>query len=49
VRPEGRFAVHADAALYALVLLGGQPPLPFGDHLIKLGAAGYLIGVLGIV
>jgi Fuc2NAc and GlcNAc transferase len=49
VRPAARFTVHACAALYALVLLGGLPPLPFGDHLIKLGAAGYVIGVLGIV
>ncbi len=48
VRPVFRFVVHAGAALGALVLLGGLPPLPFGDRVIKLGASGYLIGVLGI-
>jgi Fuc2NAc and GlcNAc transferase len=49
VRPGVRFLVHAGAALWALIWLGGLPPLVFGDHLLKLGAAGYLIGVLGIV
>jgi Fuc2NAc and GlcNAc transferase len=49
VRPAIRFVVHAGAALWALVLLGGLPPLVFGDHFIKLGVTGYLIGVLGIV
>jgi Fuc2NAc and GlcNAc transferase len=49
VRPLVRFAVHVGAALWALIWLGGLPPLLVGDHLIKLGAAGYVIGVLGIV
>ncbi len=37
------------AAFWALIWLGGLPPLLFSDHLIQLGAIGYLIGVLGIV
>ena len=49
VRPGVRFVVHAAAALWALIWLGGLPPLVFGEHLVELGAAGYLIGVLGIV
>jgi Fuc2NAc and GlcNAc transferase len=49
VRPVLRFIVHACAALWALGWLGGLPPLLFGDHLIKLGAAGYVLGALGIV
>src|SRR4029077_16341954 len=44
-----RFAVHVGAALWALIWLGGLPPLLVGDHLITLGVAGYVIGVLGIV
>ena len=49
VRPGVRFVVHAGAAFWALIWLGGLPPLLFSDHLIQLGAIGYLIGVLGIV
>jgi Fuc2NAc and GlcNAc transferase len=49
VRPVVRFAVHVGAAVWALIWLGGLPPLLIGDHLIKLGAAGYIIAVLGIV
>jgi len=49
VRPGVRFVVHVGAAVWALIWLGGLPPLCFGDHLIKMGAVGYLIGVLGIV
>jgi Fuc2NAc and GlcNAc transferase len=48
VQPAVRFVVHAVAALWALFLLGGLPPLLVGDHLVKLGASGYLIGALGI-
>jgi len=49
VRPGVRFVMQVGAAVWALIWLGGLPPLFFGDHLIKLGAVGYLIGVLGIV
>jgi len=48
VRPAVRFIVHACAALWAVCWLGGLPPLLVGDHLVKLGAAGYVIGVLAI-
>lgn len=48
--PAGvRFTVHALATAWALGWLGGLPPLQFGHHLVKLGAAGYLIGALGIL
>jgi Fuc2NAc and GlcNAc transferase len=49
VPPAARFAVHLGAALWALCLLGGLPALSFGDHLIELGAGGYVLGALGIV
>lgn len=48
VRPVVRFLVHACAALWATWWLGGLPPLLVGSHLIKLGPAGYVIGVLAI-
>ena len=44
-----RFAVHVVAALWALVWLGGLPPLRIGGHVASLGAAGYVLGVLAIV
>lgn len=44
-----RLAVHVAAALWALVWLGGLPPLRFGDHLVQLGWAGNLLALLGIV
>jgi glycosyltransferase WbpL len=44
-----RLAVHFGAALWALVWLGGLPPLRVGDHLVALGWAGYLLGACGIV
>lgn len=49
LRPAVRFIVHACAAFWALGWLGGLPPLLFGNHLINLGAAGYVVGALGIV
>ena len=47
--PTFRFTVHLCAALWTLGWLGGLPPLLFGDHLVRPGAAGYLFGTLGIV
>jgi Fuc2NAc and GlcNAc transferase len=44
-----RFTVHVLAALWALIWLGGLPPLRIGDHLTALGPAGYVLGVLAIV
>jgi Fuc2NAc and GlcNAc transferase len=44
-----RFAVHVLAALWALMWLGGLPPLRIGGHLTALGPTGYVLGVLAIV
>jgi Fuc2NAc and GlcNAc transferase len=44
-----RLAVHFGAALWALAWLGGLPALRFGDQVISLGAAGFVLGALGIV
>jgi Fuc2NAc and GlcNAc transferase len=43
-----RLAAHLAAALWALVCLGGLPPMRFGDHIVSLGWAGYVVGALGI-
>lgn len=44
-----RLAVHFGAALWALVWLGGLPPLQVGEQLISFGWAGYVLGAVGIV
>lgn len=44
-----RLFVHLLAAFWVLVWLGGLPPVQLGQHLYSSGAAGYLLGVLGIV
>jgi Fuc2NAc and GlcNAc transferase len=44
-----RLAVHFAAALWALVWLGGLPPLRVGDHIIAFGWEGYAFAALGIV
>jgi Fuc2NAc and GlcNAc transferase len=44
-----RLAVHFAAALWALIWLGGLPPLGFGTRVVDLGIAGYCVGALGIV
>jgi Fuc2NAc and GlcNAc transferase len=44
-----RLAVHLAAAVWAVVWLGGLPPLQFGEHLVRLGWAGSALAVLGIV
>jgi Fuc2NAc and GlcNAc transferase len=43
-----RLAAHLFAALWALYWLRGLPPLRFGDHIVSLGWAGYVVGALGI-
>ena len=49
VPPAVRFLVHALAAAWALYCLGGLPPWQFGEHVVDLGWAGYLVGTLGVV
>jgi Fuc2NAc and GlcNAc transferase len=44
-----RIAVHFAAALWALLWLGGLPPIPVGGRLLDLGVGGYVLGTLGIV
>ncbi len=44
-----RLAVHVLAALWALVCLGGLPPLVFADREIDLGWTGNVLALLGIV
>jgi UDP-N-acetylmuramyl pentapeptide phosphotransferase/UDP-N-acetylglucosamine-1-phosphate transferase len=43
------FAVHVLAALWALAWLGGLPPVRLGEALVSSGAAGYVIGAIGMV
>jgi Fuc2NAc and GlcNAc transferase len=48
--PAGtRLAVHLGAAIWALIFLGGLPPLRIGEQVINFGWFGYVLGVLGIV
>ncbi len=48
--PAGvRLAVHVLAALWALVSLGGLPPLLIGQRTFDLGWAGEVLALLGIV
>jgi Fuc2NAc and GlcNAc transferase len=49
VSPAVRLLIHLAAAIWALVWLDGLPPLRIGGHVVDLGWAGYLLGVLGIV
>jgi Fuc2NAc and GlcNAc transferase len=44
-----RFAVHAAAAIWALVCLGGLPAVQLGDRLVELGWSGYVLAALGII
>jgi Fuc2NAc and GlcNAc transferase len=44
-----RLTVHFAAAVWALVCLGGLPPLQVGTHLLSFGRGGYVLGALGIV
>ena len=47
--PGLRLAAHVGAAIWALLWLGGLPPLRVGNHLVTLGWAGYVLGILGVV
>jgi Fuc2NAc and GlcNAc transferase len=47
--PKIRLFVHIAAALWALLWLGGLPPLRIGDQVFEFGWGGYVLGVLGIV
>jgi Fuc2NAc and GlcNAc transferase len=48
--PAGiRLAVHVAAALWALICLGGLPPLMIGHRVVDLGWAGHVLALLGIV
>ena len=49
VRAGLRLAVHAGAALWALVWVGGLPVLRVGDQILQLGWAGDALALLGIV
>ena len=49
VPPSIRFAVHIAAAVWAVMSLGGLPPMRIGAHLMQLGWAGQVLAVLGIV
>jgi glycosyltransferase WbpL len=49
LRASTRLAIHAAAALWALVCLGGMPALQLGASQLSLGAVGYPLGVLAIV
>jgi Fuc2NAc and GlcNAc transferase len=49
LRPRVRLAAHAAAALWAVLWLGGLPPLQFGAHAASSGALGYVLAVLGII
>ncbi len=49
VRSSVRLLVHFSAAIWAVICLGGLPPLRLGDHLVQLGWPGYALAVFGIV
>jgi Fuc2NAc and GlcNAc transferase len=49
VAARWRTLVHVAAALWALAWLGGLPTLELGGWRLPLGAAGWVIGVLGVV
>lgn len=49
VPPWLRLVAHFGAAVWALVWLGGVPPLDISGHLIALGWGGYFLGAAGIV
>ena len=43
-----RLTAHLAAALWALLCLGGLPPLRFGDQIVSLGWMGNVAGAFGI-
>lgn len=44
-----RLLVHAAAAVWAVVWMGGVPAIVVNDQAIHLGWAGYVLGVVGVV
>jgi Fuc2NAc and GlcNAc transferase len=44
-----RLLVHAGAAILAMALLGGLPPIQIGQQLLHFGAGGFVFGVLAII
>lgn len=44
-----RLAVHAIAAIWAVYVLGGLPPLQLGSHRVDFGWAGDVLATIGIV
>jgi Fuc2NAc and GlcNAc transferase len=44
-----RLAIHVGVALWALLWLGGLPPLRIANRIVQFGWAGYVLGSLGIV
>jgi len=44
-----RLGVHFGSAAAAVLVLGGVPAIPVGDHLIDLGVFGDFLGILAIV
>jgi Fuc2NAc and GlcNAc transferase len=49
LRARNRLIVHFAAAVWALVWLGGVPPLRVGTEIVDLGALGHVLGVVAIV
>ncbi len=49
VRAGVRLAVHATAAVWALIWVGGLPAMRFGAGVVELGWLGDVLAVLGIV
>lgn len=49
LRTSVRLAVHFGAAIWAIYSLGGLPPVQFAHQVVSFGAAGYVLGALGIV
>jgi len=47
--PGVRLIVHLAAATWAVIQLGGLPPLQIGDQIVQLGLVGNVLAVLGIV
>ena len=43
-----RLAAHLGAAMWALVCIGGLPPLRIAHHVVSFGWGGYVIGALAI-
>jgi Fuc2NAc and GlcNAc transferase len=49
LRADRRLVVHVLVALWTLYMLGGLPNVRIGSGSLTLGAAGYLLGLVGIV